>query len=178
MRTPAFALALLIGAATVAPAPALAETRVVAGADRVTIEFVGADRFVDARGDCSSGPGADVAVLEALTGFIRAEAEPLLPAGFTLAVTVTGLDRAGEVDRRVGPPACHPRLMSDAAPPRIDLRFALLDAQGKRAREGVRQLRDSNYLARETWRGQDPLRFEKAVLREWLRAELRGLSRS
>jgi hypothetical protein len=119
--------------------------------------------------------GADRVTIE-LTGFIRSEAKPLLPAGFTLAVAVTGLDRAGEVNQRVGPPACHPRLMSDAAPPRIDLRFAVLDAQGKRAREGAQQLRDSSYLARETWRGGHPLRFEKSLLRDWLRAELRGLS--
>ena len=66
-----------------------------------------------------------------------------------------------------GPGRCDVRVMKDTYPPRIDLTFRLVDGDGKELRAGSRKLRDSI---------TDHLRYEKALLGDWLRHELgRGI---
>jgi hypothetical protein len=64
--------------------------------------------------------------------------------------------------------------MKDVYPPRIDLRFRLLGADGGQVRAGTRHPRDSNYLTRAAPVTADHLRHEKALRLDWLRQELRG----
>ena len=138
----------------------------------VTVEFVEPSRYVDARARCSD---TEPTGLDELAQLLRAEGARRLPTGWTLTVAVTELDRAGALEPWRGPQFCWLRIMRDVYPPRIDVRFAVTDAQGERRREGRRELRDLNYLQHAAFPDSDPLRYEKALLREWLRAELEGL---
>ncbi len=137
----------------------------------VTVEFVEPSRYVDARARCSD---TEPTGLDELAQLLRTEGARRLPTGWTLTVAVTELDRAGALEPWRGPQFCWLRIMRDVYPPRIDVRFAVTDAQGERRRE----LRDLNYLQQAAFPDQDPLRYEKALLRGWLRAELEGLSPS
>jgi len=154
-------LLVALALASSVPTPARA-------AERVVVEFIDPARFTDVRERCSEGTPA---ALDELARFLRVEGARLLPDGWTLAVAITQLDRAGALEAWRGPQFCDLRQMRDVYPPRIDLRFTLTDAQGRR-REGQRELRDQNYLSRPVAAKPDPLRFEKAQLLDWLRTEI------
>jgi hypothetical protein len=90
-----------------------------------------------------------------------------------LEVHFTDVQRAGSFEPWRGPQAADVRIVRDIYPPRIDLRFGLLDADGKLLREGSRQLRDATFMMRPDLYPNDPLRYEKTLLDDWLREELR-----
>ena len=88
-----------------------------------------------------------------------------------LRVTVTDVDMAGDFEPWRGPRFDDVRIVKDIYPPRIELRFRLLDANGSVLREGERTLRDSAFLMRDGAHETDSLRFEKRLLDQWLRKE-------
>ena len=65
--------------------------------------------------------------------------------------------------------------MREIYPPHIELSFKRLDAQGNVIDEGDRRLRDSGFMmGSSSVMNSDPLRFEKRMLDDWLRRELRA----
>ena len=75
-----------------------------------------------------------------------------------------------------GPQFEHTRIMRDVYSPRFDLGFRLNDAEGRVVKEASRTLRDLNYLTRSLRVSEDRLRYEKALLRDWLRQEFAAVS--
>lgn len=138
----------------------------------VSVTFDDPSRFDASR----SGPGetdkARRAWVDALAQFLAERAAPRLPQGQRLEVHLTDVQRAGSFEPWRGPQAADVRIVRDIYPPRIDLRFKLLDADGKLLREGSRQLRDATFMMRPDLYPNDPLRYEKTLLDDWLRAEL------
>jgi Protein of unknown function (DUF3016) len=104
--------------------------------------------------------------------FVAERAAPRLSQGQRLEVHLTDVQRAGSFEPWRGPQAADVRIVRDIYPPRIDLRFKLLDADGKLLHEGSRQLRDATFMMRPDLYPNDPLRYEKTLLDDWLRAEL------
>jgi len=109
--------------------------------------------------------------LDPLAKYLRTRAERVLPAGERLEVTFTDVQRAGNYEPWHGPRLDDVRIVRDIYPPRIELRFRLLDANGSVLREGERTLRDSAFLMRDGAHETDSLRFEKRLLDQWLRKE-------
>lgn len=138
----------------------------------VSVTFDDPSRFDASR----SGPGetdkARRAWVDALAQFLAERAAPRLPQGQRLEVHLTDVQRAGSFEPWRGPQAADVRIVRDIYPPRIDLRFKLLDADGKLLREGSRQLRDATFMMGPDLYPNDPLRYEKTLLDYWLRAEL------
>ena len=60
-------------------------------------------------------------------------------------------------------------------PPRIVLEFRLIDDNGRVIKEGKRELTDVDYQRRDSRLREDYLRYEKDLLRDWLRAEFSDL---
>jgi Protein of unknown function (DUF3016) len=97
-----------------------------------------------------------------------------LPPGQRLEVTFTDIKRAGNYEPWRGVNLQHTRIVRDIYPPRIELTFKRLDAAGNVIAEGQRKLSDAGFLYGSTGlRGGDMLRYEKSMLDEWLRRELR-----
>ena len=97
-----------------------------------------------------------------------------LAPGDRLQVTIQDVDMAGAFEPVLRSSWNDVRIMKEIYPPRIDLAFTLLRADGKRL-EGTRRLTDRNYLTGPAGRfGNDPLRYEKALLDDWVTRELRG----
>ena len=111
------------------------------------------------------------AALEEIRKYVQHEASRRLPAGETLAVTLTRFECAGQEEPGLGPKFSSVRIVRDLFPPRIDLRFELSDARGAVRREGERQLRDLNFLLNARVHPDDPLRYEKALIDDWLDRE-------
>lgn len=112
--------------------------------------------------------------VEQIAEHVRSRAERELPPGNTLDVTIKDIRRAGMYEPWLGPQLDHVRVIKDQYPPRIDLDFVLRDPAGNVMAEGSRELRDMSFLSRpgSTMRS-DNLRFEKQLIDDWLRRELR-----
>ncbi len=167
MPAPLLLLALLAAAALpAAPAPDSPE--------RVRVEFRDPAAFVDAA-ERFPGDPRDTGHLDRLRDHLVRAAEPRLPAGHRLEVTFTAVDLAGEFEPWRGPQWGDVRIVRDLYPPRLGLEFRLVDAAGRVVRTGRRELSDLAFLMKLTGGFRDdPLRHEKALLDDWLRAEFPG----
>lgn len=145
---------------------------------QVTVTFQDPDNFTDVRDNQGGGTSEDY--LELLRDYVVKAATPLLPAGERLAVTFTNIDLAGDThvqSMRAGSNLDQVRVLTDAFPPRLHLKFQLFAADGSVRAEGERKLTDLNYLM--NLHGSDrsqPLYHEKVLLKDWLRSELKPKS--
>lgn len=159
-------LALAAGFATAAapksPAP-----------DNVTVTFHEPEKFTDVRENQSMD--TSTYYLDELRSHLQQTASPLLAAGQKLIITVIDIDLAG--DNNFTSPD-HIRIMKDIYAPRVQLKFQLLGADGKVLKEGERKLSDPFYLQQIRMPGgnQDPLYYDKTLLKQWIRDEFRTKS--
>lgn len=113
--------------------------------------------------------------VETLAEYLRKQASKMLPEGQKLDVTITDIKRAGDYEPWHGPRLDDVRIMRDIYPPRISLQFTLTDASGQIISQGERKLSDTGYLLNSSLPSNtDPLRYEKRMLDDWLRRELRN----
>jgi hypothetical protein len=140
----------------------------------ITVEFANPETFRDL-GDRFAGGKVAYANLRALNVYLTGRAARLLAPGEQLRVTITEVDMAGEFElwRRGN----RVRVVRDVYPPRIDLTFVLLDAQGTARAQGERKLRDSAFLFGASPVQTDPLRYEKALIDTWLEREFGAAAR-
>jgi hypothetical protein len=108
--------------------------------------------------------------VNALGQYLAEQAAPRLPAGQRLEVRITDVQRAGGFEP--WRTRTDVRIVRDIYPPRIDLEFKRLAADGSTLQSGTRKLRDNTFLMRPDMHPNDPLRFEKALIDDWLRKEL------
>ena len=141
---------------------------------RVSVVFANPEKYTDLKVTCVSGDAGARGLMSDLERFLREAAARRVPGGQRLEITVTNIDMAGEIESWRGPGRCDLRLMTDVYPPRVDLQFRILGADGAELRAGTRRLRDSNYLTHAAPVTADQLRYEKALLLAWLQQELRG----
>lgn len=138
----------------------------------VSVEFVQPEQFTDIADGAFATARGRALVLDELGRYMRETAARLVPTALALELRVTDVDLAGAFEPWRGPQFERVRVYRDVYPPRIDLEFRLTNTEGGVVREGRRSLRDQNYLLRAgELRDGDPLRHEKAMLRDWLREE-------
>ena len=105
-----------------------------------------------------------------LAVYLRERAARRLSPGQRLDVTITDIERAGEFEP--GMRTSSVRFMRDVYPPRISLDFTLTGADGAVLATGSRELIDVGYLqGRPRAFDNDPLRYEKQLIDDWLRRE-------
>ncbi|MES2717941.1 MAG: DUF3016 domain-containing protein [Pseudomonadota bacterium] len=134
----------------------------LAQAGTAVVSFDNADQYTDV------GPRRDAeSVQKTLSGHLQALAERRLPAGQTLALTITDIDLAGEI-----PPASrrlHDVRVMGRQPdwPRISLRYSLQEGDRVLA-QGSDVLSDMAYLMRSTQvHGSGSLPYEQRMLSDW-----------
>lgn len=154
-----------------APAPRAAAPRGGVPAGIVSVTSTDPAQFSDARSGARDTDRVRQAWVDALSLHLADQAAPLLPEGQRLEVRITDVQRAGNFEPWRGPQAADLRVVRDVYPPRIDLDFKLLRADGSVLREGRRQLRDATFLMRPDRYPSDPLRHEKTLVDDWVRKE-------
>jgi hypothetical protein len=162
VRIVAVALTMLAGIAAAVPP------------SRIDVDWTNPADFSEARAAAGSPVGrqSPEAWLGDLAARLRQRADRQLPPGQHLAVTFTDVRRAGILEPWRGPEWNDIRVIKDQYPPSIDLRFVLTDATGATLREGERRLRDVSFLSRSVaFRQDDPLRYEKRMLDDWVQRE-------
>ena len=147
---------------------------------RVDVSWANPDDFSDAKMYPGTGLGRAQPEewLGDLSKYLKYRADRALPPGETLEVKFTNVQRAGIYEPWRGPQWDDVRIIKDMYPPRIDLSFTLRGADGHVISEGTRKLRDPAFLQRGIWNETDPLRYEKRLLDDWLRSELKGSAAS
>lgn len=109
-----------------------------------------------------------------LATHLQKRASKRLPDGERLEVLITDIDLAGEFEPQSSRNFQSIRVLRDMYPPRIELKFKRFDAQGQVIAEGERKLRDMSYLTNISMANRnDSLRYEKRLLDDWLRKEIR-----
>jgi hypothetical protein len=106
-----------------------------------------------------------------ISDHLRKRADATLPPGQRLEVTIDDIKLAGSYEPWRGPNAQDIRVMKDVYPPRMDLHYRLLAADGTTVRDGAGKLRDMAYLQRTLPFSDDPLRYDKRMIDDWLRKE-------
>ena len=161
-KLPAIAFLLLSGCAASAPQDE--------AASRVSVSFIEPEKFTDSR-RVELAP-TSAGVLRELEKLLIETGGRYLPATTKLSIRVTDIDLAGDFELFRGPQADQVRITKGLYPPRIMLEFEVIDGTAAVVRSGKRDLTDLNYQLRNVYPREDYLRYEKDILRDWLRAEL------
>ena len=160
--------------ATLSAITALTGTAALATATaptNVSVTYDHPEQFTETRKVRALAPQlADDDYLKVFKSYLEDRAGRMLPPGERLDIVVTDIDRAGNFEPWRRGTLREVRIIKDVYPPRIDLRFRLLDANGKVIREGTRKLRDPSFMSDSiNTSGSDSLRYEKALIERWLR---------
>ena len=106
---------------------------------------------------------------EVLQRHIQERAAGLLATGEQLSVEIVDIDRAGGFEARSAELGTV-RIVRDVYPARIVVRFKFQGKDGTRTLTGLPVAGAARY-------GNDPLRYERALLDDWLERELRRTAR-
>lgn len=150
------------------------QERAGVAAGTVSVTYGEPAGFSDAREGAHESANARRAWLDALSEHLSERAAAALPTGQRLEVHLTDVKRAGGFEPWRGPQAAHLRVVRDTYPPRIDLQFKRLAADGSVLQTGTRQLRDPSFLMRPNRYANDSLRFEKGLVDDWVAQEFGG----
>jgi Protein of unknown function (DUF3016) len=161
---------LLMGALGLLAAGSLS----AAAAPRAEVIFDHPENFTDAKDQFTPTDKGRDAILKALREFIVREAGYQVPAGYQLMLTFTDVDLAGDFEPWRGPDFDEIRIVREIYPPEFKFTYVLTDPAGRLVKQGRADLRDPAFQMRSTLDDQDPLRYEKSMLSDWLRTSLRG----
>lgn len=178
MKFTTFLLAAIVALATL---PAVAATRVtdpdlpreLPAQGPVSVSWADPAQFTDIRYSPNKWEAERGTWVQDLAEYLRKQASKALQPGQTLQVHIIDIQRAGEYEPWHGPSADHIRIMKDIYPPRLTLEFTLRDADGRIVRQGQRKLIDMNYLTGARPMDNDPLRYEKRMIDQWIHREFR-----
>jgi hypothetical protein len=150
---------LLMALSVIAPA---------AGAE-VAVRFINPENFKDFT--INSGPIEAMRedLMHQIGDHLRSLGDQYLPKGDTLELDVEDIDMAGGYEPwRLN--MMWTRIMSSVWPPQITLVYVWKDKDGKLKADDRVMVTDPNYLAMvgsKEYATQDPLRYEKALLKRW-----------
>lgn len=143
---------------------------------RVEVTFVQAENFTDCKDEYSDSGRAREHILAEIQGVFEKLAPRYVTEGQRLEIKVTNIDLAGDFEpwRSLGHHDI--RYMRDIYPPRMELEFRLIDADGRVIREGKRKLLQAGYMLSMAYPTWDPLRYDKEMLRDWMGREFKRSS--
>lgn len=108
-----------------------------------------------------------------LAEHLRKSTEKVLPAGQRVEYTITDIKRAGDYEPWHGSNAQDVRIVRDVYPPRMTFNFTRYGADGQVIEQGERKLADTGFLSGGNTLVSDPLRYEKRMIDDWIRRELK-----
>ena len=167
MKTYPMLLGALAGLAAISAAVA-AEMPVKTDA-RVDVVFSSPEKFTDVRDSYTASDKGREGILSQIRDDLVNRADIYVSPGQKLTVTFTDIDLAGDFEPWRGTEGMDIRIVKDIYPPKMDLEFKLTGADGAVIKEGKRQLRDLAFMSRLSINRNDTLRFEKALLDDWLK---------
>ncbi len=114
-----------------------------------------------------------------IAAYLRKAATRELQPEQRLAINVLDIKRAGDYEPWQNVNARDIRYMRDIYPPRLTFTYTLSRADGSVVAEGEAKLQDTGYLHSIGLQSStDPLRYEKKLIDDWTRRELKKLAGS
>jgi hypothetical protein len=145
-------------------------------AANIEVTFVAPEKFADVKEDSMESERGRDALLSQLKDHLVMQGARILAPNQRLEIKVTEVDLAGDFEPWRGINYQDVRIVKDIYPPRMNLEFRLIGADGKVLSEGKRELRDLGYLMSIVPPTSDPLRYDKEMLSNWLRREFKRTS--
>jgi hypothetical protein len=108
-----------------------------------------------------------------LAEHFRSSATRQLQPGEKLQVNITDIMRAGSYEPWRGPNMDHVRFIRDRYPPSMAFSYTLTGADGQVLAQSDIKLRDLGFMMSASPTDTDPLRFEKRMIDNWLRRNMR-----
>lgn len=146
-----------------------------AQAATVAFEYTNPDDFRDIRATEESQPKFEQGVLRELEDEFREEAAKL-PDGQTLHVTLKDVDLAGDIEYFHHAYPFGLRVIRNIDFPQMELSYELRDASGAVIKSGEDRVADMSFHfpTYATRLHQQPLDYEKALIKQWVRETFRG----
>lgn len=163
----------LIVLSLVAFSSALVAAEPAPPASRVNVTFVSPESFTDFTDDYLRRDSGQEHLMKELRNHIAFQARYLIPEGQRLDVRFIDVDLAGDFEPGRGPHMDRIRLIKSLYSPKMVLEFQLVNADGTVALEGRRELRELGYLMFSRFPTNDSLRYDKALLTDWMRSDFR-----
>lgn len=139
---------------------------------RVEVTYAAPEKFTDVRDAYTASEMGRTGILNQIRDYLASQADKYVAPGQKLTVTFTDIDLAGDFEPWRGAEGMDVRIVKDIYPPKMDLEFKLTGADGTVIKEGKRQLRDLAFMSKLSINRSDMLRFEKALLDDWLKSDL------
>ena len=159
-------VAALVCATTLFAAPPAANTH-------VEVIFDHPENFSDVKDSSMGSDKGRDSYLALIKEHIQQRAARYLTEGQTLTLTFTNIDMAGDFEPWRGPDFNDVRIVKEIYPPRMNFTYKLVDASGAVIKEGQEKLLDMSFqITASPIDNQDSLRYEKAMLDNWLRDKI------
>lgn len=166
------AAALLLAGLAAAPWAQAQDTAPAGASERVSVELGAFDQMTEVRRLRGQPRRSAEQGIRSLARWLESQAAPRVPADQRLHVTLVDVDLAGDYEPGASIDMQDVRVVKDIYPPRIEIRWAFSDAAGEVLREGEGTLRDPGFMTVGGVIDSDTLRYEKRLLRDWLRRVL------
>jgi hypothetical protein len=136
------------------------------------VNFDHPDKFTDIKDQMYPTDSGQQVILDTLRDFLVQDAKRYIPQGCKLAITFTDIQLAGQFEPWRGPRFDQTRIITPLYPPRFKFNWTVTDASGKTIKQGTEDLWDTSFYLRVTLDPDDPLRYEKSILSDWMRGSL------
>jgi hypothetical protein len=143
-------------------------------ASRVEVTFDHPENFTDVKDSVFPTDKGRDSILSNIRSFIVDRAGRILPDGYSLRMTFSDVDLAGDFEPQRGPRWDDVRIVKSIYPPAFKFTYSVMDPSGKVVKQGSEHIRDMTFDTRITFDTSDPLHYEKDMLDEWLRSNLRS----
>ncbi len=138
--------------------------------DQVNVSWTDPAKFTEARYGPQLNQTKPEVWLTELQKTLVKRAGAVLKPGQHLDIKFTDVDLAGHVEPLYDG-RTNVRVVKSIYPPEIKLSFTLTGTDGQVLDSGERKLRDIAFLDRGTVSSNDPYRFEKRLLKDWVSTE-------
>jgi hypothetical protein len=144
-------------------------------ASRIDVTFDHPENFTDVQDSALPTDKGREAILSNIRTFVADRADRILPEGDTLRITFTDIDLAGEFEPQRGAQWDDVRIVKSIYPPAFKFTYSVMDASGRMVKQGSENIRDTTFDTRIGFDRGDSLHFEKDMLDDWMRSNLRNL---
>jgi hypothetical protein len=139
---------------------------------RVEVIYVNPEKFTDVKDSEIASDRDRDDILASIREYLVERGEKLIPEGQKLSITISDIDMAGDFEPWRGPRYNDVRIVKEIYPPSVKLSFKVTDASGAVVKEGEQRLRDLSFqMSPVPTFSNDSLKYEKALLDNWLRSE-------
>lgn len=144
---------------------------------RADIVFDHPEKFTDVKDGLMTSVKSRDAILNRIRSHIASRANRYIPEGCKLTITFSNIDLAGEFEPWRGAAYDDIRIVKSIYPPAFKFTWSVTNAAGKIVKQGKENMRVVGFETMFTLDQEDPLRYEKAILDDWMRSNLEDIKK-